>query len=55
MQWRVREILKLIDTIGTWSVEKMQQVLQEMQPILDHNYKVFMTLTHSKIQKTFND
>jgi hypothetical protein len=55
MQWRVREILKLIDTIGTWPVEKMQHVLQEMQPILDHNYNVFMTLTHQKIQKIFND
>jgi len=55
MQWRVQEILKLIDTISSWSVEKMQQVLQDMQPILEHNYQTFMTLTHQKIQRTFND
>ena len=55
MQGRVKEILKLIDTIGSWSVEKMQQVLQDMQPILEHNYNVFMTLTHQQIQRTFND
>lgn len=55
MQWRVKEILKLIDTISQWSIEKMQQVLQDMQPILEHNYQTFMTLTHQQIQRTFND
>jgi hypothetical protein len=55
MQGRVKEIIKLLDTISSWSVGKMQQVLQDMQPILEHNYNVFMTLTHQQIQRTFND
>ena len=55
MQHRVRQILKLIDTIAGWSQQELQQKLIDMQPILDHNYNVFMTLTHSKIQRTFND
>lgn len=55
MQWRVHEIVKLIDTISQWPIEKMQQVLQDMQPILEHNYQTFMTLTHQQIQRTFND
>lgn len=55
MQWRVHEIIKLIDTISQWPLEKMQQVLQDMQPILEHNYKTFMSLTYTKIQRTFNE
>lgn len=55
MQHRVNEIAKLLDTISTWSVEKIQRTLQDMQPILEHNYNTFMNLTHNKIQKTFND
>jgi hypothetical protein len=55
MQHRVREVLALINTIAEWSTEQLQQKLIDMQPILDHNYKVFMTLTHSKIQRVFND
>ena len=55
MQWRIKEILTLIDTISQWPVEKMQQVLQDMQPILEHNYQTFMMLNHQKIHKTFNE
>lgn len=55
MQNRVRQILMLIDTIAGWSQQELQQKLFDMQHILDHNYNVFMTLTHSKIQRTFND
>jgi len=55
MQWRVREILKLINTIGLWSPEKLITTLNNMQSVLDHNYDVFMALTHQQIQNTFND
>jgi hypothetical protein len=55
MQWRVHEILKLVDTISQWPVEKLQQILQDMQPILEHNYRTFMSLSYAKIQKVFNE
>ena len=55
MQRRAHEILKLANTISQWPVEKMQQVLQDMQPNLEHNYKTFMSLTHTKIRQTFDE
>jgi hypothetical protein len=55
MQRRIHEILKLANTISQWPVEKMQQVLQDMQPNLEHNYKTFMSLTHTKIRQTFDE
>ena len=54
MQWRVQEILKLIDTISQWSPEKLITVLDDMQPVLDYNYQLFKTLAFSDIQRTFN-
>ena len=55
MQHRVREIIKLIDTISTWPVEKLARTLNDMQEILDHNYKTFTKLTHEQIQETFDE
>jgi hypothetical protein len=52
-QDRVREILKLIDTISTWSIDQCQQTLKEMRPILEHNYCVFQELSYNKINKCF--
>lgn len=55
MQHRIREIGKLLDTISKWPVEKLASTLQDMQEIVDHNYNVFMSLTHKKIQDTFDE
>lgn len=55
MQHRVREIDKLLDHISTWPAEKLITALKDMQETLDHNYNVFMTLSHDKIQRVFND
>ena len=55
MENRVHEIDKLVDYISTWSQEKMVVTLKDMQPILDHNYKVFTSLTPYKIKTIFND
>ena len=55
MQHRIHEIDKLLDHISTWSPEKLITTLNDMQEILDHNYNVFMSLTHQQIQNTFND
>ena len=55
MQWRVKEILKLLDTISHWPVEKLATTLKDMQEILDHNYNLFVSLNFNKIRNTFND
>lgn len=55
MQHRVREIIKLLDTISKWTPAQLINKLNNMQEILDHNYNVFMQLSHAKIQQTFND
>jgi hypothetical protein len=54
MQHRVKEIEKLLEHISHWSQPKLIQVLEQMQPILDHNYEVFTQLTHQKIMKIFD-
>lgn len=50
-QDRVKEILKVIDTIASWPMKKCHQVLKEMQPVLNHNYQVFKNLTIADINK----
>ena len=55
MQHRVHEILKVIDVISQWSTDRVHQTLLDMQPTLEHNYNVFMALTHNKISKTFRE
>jgi len=50
-QDRVRKLLKLIDEISQWPIEKCQTVLKEMQEVLDHNYQVFCKLNYKKINQ----
>ncbi len=54
-QDRVREILKLVDTLSKWSVDQCHRTLIEMQDVLDHNYQVFCDLTYSKIDQLLNN
>lgn len=54
MQHRVWEIEKLLDQISQWPQSKLVQMLDEMQPILEHNHQVFNQLTHAKIMKIFD-
>lgn len=53
MQHRVHEIIKLLETISNWSTEKLAKTLKEMQHILDHNYRVFSTMTFLNIERAF--
>lgn len=46
------EIILLINEIGTWSMEKCNQVYKEMMPTLLHNRDVLSKLTWEKIQNT---
>lgn len=45
---RMLEIFKLIDTINQLSFEELNQIYQEMQPILEHNKRVIKDLPLNK-------
>lgn len=37
--WQLKLIKEIVDDIATWSMDKCQQVYEEMQPVLHHNKK----------------
>lgn len=41
---RLKEIKSVVDTISSYSEERLFQMLEDMQEILDHNYKTYMQL-----------
>ena len=45
---RYAKILDLIDQLSKLSVNELNGMYQEMQPILDHNYNLLMTKTYKK-------
>lgn len=49
---KLPEILKIIDDVGSWSIDECNQVYEEMKPILLHNKNVLQTLTWDKIRDT---
>lgn len=51
---RILKIETLLESIAAWPIEKCQQLLVEMGPILEHNYRVFTTLTTKKIAEVFD-
>ena len=46
-------IIKVLDDIGGWPMEKVQQVYHDMAPILEHNYNRFLSLTADDFKKVF--
>jgi hypothetical protein len=52
---RIRQIEILLDTIAAWPISKCRAVLEDMQPILKHNFECYKSLTFNKLLKTFND
>lgn len=51
---RLIELKRAIDNIMAMDNAKLVQMYQEMLPILEHNYKVYNTLTHKKITEVFD-
>jgi hypothetical protein len=45
---RYAKILDLIDQLSTLSVNELNDIYQDMQPILDHNHNLLMTETYKK-------
>lgn len=50
---RVNKIEQLLDTIATWPIARCRALLDDMQPILEHNSQVFMSLSKQKINEVF--
>jgi len=56
VDYQVAQILENIDYISTWSTEKISNVYKEMESILEHNYKRFLTITEQDLLKIcYND
>jgi len=41
--------LKLVDWLGSQSMETLEHMYQHMQPILEHNYNLLMSQSYTKI------
>jgi hypothetical protein len=44
---RLSRILKLIDWLGSQSIATLENMYQDMQPILEHNYNLLLTQTYT--------
>ena len=47
-QNRYQKILDLIDHIAQQPIDKLADIYQQMQPILDHNYNLLMSQGYKK-------
>jgi len=54
MAERIRGMTGVLETISSWTTEELADKLNQMKPILDHNFTVFLGLTQQKIADTFN-
>lgn len=52
---RIREIELVINDLANKTIDELHQMLRNMQPILEHNYKTFKTLDYQTIKKAFNE
>jgi hypothetical protein len=52
---QTRAILNIIDQLSKYSVKDIKNLYREMQPVLDHNYEIFMSMDQSIFQKDFID
>jgi hypothetical protein len=51
---QVQEIIKVVNTIAHWDIDKLRTTYNEMKPVLDHNYTTFMNLTAQDFKRAFN-
>ena len=48
------EILKIMDDLSKKSIAELNQMYQEMQPVLEHNLTILQSLTAEDFEKIFN-
>lgn len=51
---QLAEIIKIVDRISRLSVAELKYMHDDMQPILEHNYNVFMNLDPSDFNRVFD-
>ena len=51
---RVQSIQRIIDDLAKLDRKQLEDMYQQMQPILEYNYKTYMETTPEKILSTFN-
>jgi hypothetical protein len=49
--WQLKEIVKVIDFISNKSQQEMQDMLVQMHDILEHNYKIFFSLSEKDFER----
>jgi hypothetical protein len=52
---RIRNVITLIDSLAQKSITEIHTMLDQMQNILENNYKVFHSLTYQKIKEIFDE
>jgi hypothetical protein len=52
--YQVIEIIKIIDKIAQWDLNRINNTYDQMKSVLDHNYKRFMELTAQEFKKIFS-
>jgi hypothetical protein len=52
---RIGEIEVLLNKLANKSMDELHQMLHNMQPILEHNYKTFKNLNYQTIKEAFNE
>lgn len=50
---RIQKIQNILKEISSWSLHRLETVLAEMKPILDHNFITFNSLTTDEIRQVF--
>lgn len=53
-QSRILQIQDLINDISEYSLSRLSLILDDMKPVLDHNFTTFLSLTPEKILEVFN-
>jgi hypothetical protein len=51
---RITQIETVLDTISSWPIEHCKEILEDMQPILKHNFECYNQLTTDQISKIFD-
>jgi hypothetical protein len=54
IDYQIKPLLANIDTIATWSTQKLAQVYDEMLPTLEHNHQRFLSLTKKELMNLCN-
>ena len=52
---RIQAIIGVLETISSWTESELASKLEQMKPVLEHNYLTFLQLSQNKIGAAFDD